>query len=411
MSVSVAQPIRVPAIEDVRARFPALQSDFVFLENAGGSQVPGCVADAIRDYMVSSYVQVGATYPASKAATQTVAEAHAFMETWMNAEGSGKVVLGPSATALINLVANAYGDFWQAGDEVIVAESNHEANAGPWVRLERRGMTVKFWKVDPESFEFSLSDLDALMTPKTRLVAFPQVSNLLGEIVDVPGITRFVHERGARVFVDGVAYAPHGVVDVKAWGVDWYVFSNYKVYGPHMASLYGSTSAFADLTGPNHVFIAKDALPSKWELGALNHEGCAGMVGLQDYVRFLAGTQTADRNAVVRACETMTALENPLTAQLIGYLSQKSGVRVIGPGANRPAVGTISFISDRVASPEVPERLAAQRIGIRAGHMYAVRLCEALGIDLATGVVRVSLLHYNTPEEINRTIEALEQVL
>jgi selenocysteine lyase/cysteine desulfurase len=178
-----------------------------------------------------------------------------------------------------------------------------------------------------------------------------------------------------------------------------------------MASLYGSHEAFSELTGPNHFFIPKESIPAKWELGALNHEGCAGLLGLQEYVKFLSGEPEASRDAIVAACSIMTALEKPLVAKLLGYLATKDGVHIVGPGLKRPAVGTISFTSDRAPNVKIVEGVVAAGIGIRAGHMYALRLCEALGVDLSTGVVRISLLHYNTIEEIDRTIAALETVL
>ncbi len=401
----------LPSIQDVRKRFPALQSGFIYLENAGGSQVTASVADAIRDYMLSSYVQIGASYEASQVATQTVADAHAFMERWVNAGNQGKVVLGPSATALVNIVANAYGEILGPGDEMIIAESNHEANAGPWERLERRGVAIKFWKVNPNNYKLPLEELDSLLTSKTKIVAFPQVSNLLGDTVDVRAITRLAHSRGAKVFVDGVAFAPHGVVDVRAWNVDWYVFSNYKVYGPHMATLYGSNEAFAELTGPNHFFIPKEAVPAKWELGALNHEGCAGLLGLQDYICFLSGQPEASREAIEQACAAMALLEKPLTSRLLSYLSQKAGVQIVGPGPSETAVGTVSFTSASSPNSKIVDHLVANQIGVRAGHMYALRLCQSLNIDLSQGVTRISLLHYNTADEIEKTIAALEDVL
>src|SRR5687767_1716559 len=128
----------LPNVDAIREWFPSLQTDFVFLENAGGSQVPRCVPDAIREYMLNSYVQIGAGYPASQAATAVVDGAHSFMDEWMNGKNVGRVALGTSATAMINIVANAYGDSLQAGDEFIICDTNHEANAGAWERLEKR---------------------------------------------------------------------------------------------------------------------------------------------------------------------------------------------------------------------------------------------------------------------------------
>jgi cysteine desulfurase family protein (TIGR01976 family) len=396
----------------IRSWFPTLNSDFAFLENAGGSQVPRVVADAIRDYMLSDYVQLGAGYMQSVRATQVVAEAHQFVETFMNAKGVGKVVLGNSTTALLHILADTYADIWSPGDEVIIAETNHEANAGPWAKLAKFGIVVKTWKVDPSTFQCPLGGLAELLTPRTKMVAFPHVSNLLGEVVDVKAITALAHSAGAKVVADGVAYAPHRAIDVNDCGVDWYVYSTYKVYGPHMAALFGRTEAFAELTGPNHFFIPKESIPYKFELGSISHEGCAGLLALGTYLEFLADSEVEARETVVNAFETMQALELPLQIRLIQYLRLKPQVKIIGLADEGPnSVGTVSFVHESKKSSAIVAEIDKQNIGIRFGHMYAVRLCEALGIDLDEGVVRVSLVHYNTPEEIARLIDAFDAIL
>ena len=403
----------MPSRDDIRSWFPTLDSEFAFLENAGGSQVPYIVADAIRDYMLSDYVQLGAGYRHSVRATAVVAEAHEFVETFMNATKVGKVILGNSTTALIHILAQAYADIWQPGDEVIIAETNHEANAGAWAKLAKQGVVVKIWKLDAETFACSLDALADLLTDRTKIVAFPHVSNLLGEVVDVRAITNLVHRAGAKVIVDGVAYAPHRAIDVAAWDVDWYVYSTYKVYGPHMAALYGRHDAFSELTGPNHFFISREAIPYKFELGSISHEGCAGLLALRPYLKFLAGSESEDGRVLVeKAFETMEALELPLQARFLQYLRGKPSVRIIGLGdEGSRSVGTISFVHDRLSSTEIVENLDTQNIATRSGHMYAVRLCEALSIDLEHGVVRVSLVHYNTPNEIERLISVLDSIL
>ena len=402
----------MPDRETIRSWFPALASEFAFLENAGGSQVPRVVADAIRDYMLSDYVQLGAGYSQSIRATASVADAHAFIELSMNATGIGKVVLGNSTTALLHILANAYAEVWESGDEVIIAETNHEANAGPWVMLEKQGIVIKTWPVNPATFQCDLESLESLMTERTKIVAFPHVSNLLGEVVDVKAITELVHRHGAKVVVDGVAYAPHRAIDVAEWGVDWYVYSTYKVYGPHMAALFGTFDSFEPLTGPNHFFIPKDFVPYKFELGSISHEGCAGLLALWPYLQFLAGTEDKNRHTIVKAFEAMEALELPLKNRLISYLRSKAAVRIIGlADEGDQSVGTISFVHERMTSSEIVAKIDTRAIGIRYGHMYAVRLCEALDIDLAEGVVRVSLVHYNTMDEIERLIAAFEEIL
>ncbi len=408
---------RHPSIEfrsKIRDRFPSLNRGTVFLENAGGSQVPGVVVERMREYMLSSYVQLGAGYELSQRATATVEEARGFVRLLFGGL-NGQVVLGPSTSALLQMLADCYGRVLEPGAEIVVAECGHEANVGPWVRLERAGAKVRWWKVDPESCSSPVERLGELLNARTALVAFPHVSNLLGEIVDVRAVTQMAHAVGAKVVVDGVAYAPHRAMDVEAWGVDWYGFSTYKVYGPHMAALWGRREAMAELEGPNHFFVGRDDVPYKFELGGANHEGCAGLLGLREYIALIAGEADAeqlDRGGVERAFDVMTACELPVQARLIDYLRSRHDVKIIGPedaGAGR--VGTISFVHESRSSREITEVVDRSGIAIRHGHMYAHRLCTALGLDPDDGVVRVSLVHYNTVEEIERLIKVLDKAL
>jgi cysteine desulfurase family protein (TIGR01976 family) len=398
----------------IRSHFPALAGDTVFLENAGGSQVPQSVVDRMRDYMLGSYVQLGASYPLSVRASATVDEARAFVKL-LSGGDNGEVVLGPSTSALLQMLADCYARVLEPGSEVVVARCGHEANVGPWVRLERVGVKVRWWEVDLRSYDSPIDGLDRVLSDRTALVAFPHVSNLVGGIADVAAITRLAHDAGARVVVDGVAYAPHRAMDVATWGVDWYAFSTYKVYGPHMAALWGRREAMAGLEGPNHFFVAPDDVPYKLELGGVNHEACAGLLGVRDYLAFLAEEvepDRLDRRGVERAFELMTACELPVQARLIVYLESRPDVRIIGPAnAEESRVGTVSFVHRSKRSREITEAVDRSGIAIRNGHMYAYRLCEALGLDPADGVVRVSLVHYNTVEEIDRLIEVLDRAL
>lgn len=406
-------------LAEIRAQFPALAGDTVYLENAGGSQVPKCVADAIHAYMTGSYVQLGAGYRESVRATEVEAGAHRFANRFMNGEGIGMAVLGPSTTQLVTMLAECYSRKLFPGDEVLICQTAHEANAGPWHRLERFGIVVKQWNLNPDDcFDAtgpccSLDGLRDVLTSRTRILAFPHVSNLLGEIVDVHAITNMAHAVGARVVVDGVAFAPHRAIDVRAWDVDFYVYSAYKVFGPHMAAMFGKQEAWEELEGPNHFFLPPSAY--KFELGGTNHEGCAGLLALQEYLGFLAGVpepSTLSREEIERAWAVASAFEIPIQTKLVDYLHAHPRVRIVGPGQGRQdRVCTVSFVHESLSSPEVVAHTDAAGIGIRYGHMYAYRLCRALGIDVEGGVVRASMAHYNTPEEVDRLIDVLDQVL
>ena len=201
----------------IRRNFPALHSDTILLDNAGGSLVPTSVADAIRDFMLTDYVQLEAPYAHSQRATRMVDEAHDFINLFVNGERIGKVALGPSTTRLVMMLVDCYGQILSPGDEIVLCETAHEANAGPWLRLADRGITIRWWRIDPEAFTCSLDDLRNLMSDCTRVVAFPHVSNLLGDIVDVKAISKKAHQVGATVIVDGYhagGIVPFSVADI-----------------------------------------------------------------------------------------------------------------------------------------------------------------------------------------------------
>ena len=409
-------------LDEIRGFFPALQaSPDVLLDNAGGSQVPEQVADAMRDYMLTTYVQLGADYKTSLESTDTVERAHEFIGLFMNGTGNGAVVLGSSTTILCAMLADCYARAERNGrDEIIVAETAHEANAGPWFRLEGRGFQVHTWPVDPARLELSLDGLRRQLSERTLIVAFPHVSNLLGRIEDAQAITKTAHEAGARVVIDGVAYAPHVTMDVAALEADWYAYSTYKVFGPHMAALFGTTEAFAELDGPNHFFIPRTEIPYKFEPGGPSHEGCAGLLALWSYLAPLAGRsadEAPNREGIEEAYRRISELENMLQARLIEYLRSKPDLRIIGPEQSSPnRVATVSFVHHRKKSAEIVRAVNAKGYGIRFGHFYAYRLCDRLaqeGVlhDAEDGVIRVSMLHYNTLDEIDGLIKCLEDLL
>jgi cysteine desulfurase family protein (TIGR01976 family) len=399
----------------LRGRFPGLAVGDLLLDNAGGTQVPREVADRVRDYMLRSFVQVGADYAAARTATGTVARARTVIETLMGA-GEGQVALGPSTSALCAMLADCYRRAPRSRrNEIVVAESGHEANVGPWLRLAREGFEPRLWRLDPAAQECPLEELERLVSERTLLVALPHVSNLLGRIERLAETVDVAHRAGARVVVDGVACAPHRAMDVAAWGVDWYVFSIYKVFGPHMSALYGSREVLAEVEGPNHFFVDRGDVPYKLELGGVLHEGCAGVLGLCDYLPAVAGCGPEEplrRETVVRAFSAVEALERPLAERLLEYLRARTDVRMIGPAeAGEARVPTVSFVHARRTSKEIAVAANAAGFGIRYGHFYAHRLASALGLDPNDGVVRTSLVHYNSPDEVERLIAFFDHFL
>ena len=396
----------------VRRQFPALADGFAYFDNAGGSLVLGSVADRVRDYLLTTSVQTGASYPQSRRAVERLAEARARIALMLNASRPEEIVLGPSTTVLCQFLARAMESRLQPGDEIVVTDFDHESNIGPWRALERRGIVIKTWGLDPESFELDLDALDRLMTDRTKLVAVTHVSNILGTINPVAEIARRVHARGAEIVVDAVAYAPHRAVDVAAWDVDYYVFSFYKTYGPHFAVLYGKHDKLLELDGLYHYFYGRDKVPMKLEPGNTNYELAWGAAGIVDYLDGLGGGG-GDRAAISRAFDEIATHEQAIAERLLSYLRARNDVRIVGrrtadAGARVP---TIAFkVRDRDSAEIVRETDRAE-VGIRFGDFHSRRLIERLGLAENSGVVRVSMVHYNTVEEVDRLIASLERAL
>ncbi|MDZ7991464.1 MAG: cysteine desulfurase-like protein [Nostoc sp. EfeVER01] len=404
-------------LDKVRQYFPALAGEWTFFDNAGGSQTLKKVVDRISEFLLSSDVQLGASYGISQLAGERLALATRGMATFINANSYKEVVMGPSTTMMLKVLSMCLGQTFTPGDEVIVTNCDHEANIGAWVALEKQGMKVKVWKVRPDTLELHLADLEPLMSHSTKLVALTHASNVLGTINPIKEIAAFVHDRNAMICVDGVAYAPHRLVDVQDLDVDFYTLSCYKVYGPHHALLYGKEEHLLRLPGLNHYFIDQTDIPYKFQLGNVNFELSYGMLGLCDYLSELAqlhyGNETASdlRNQMVQAFDLISIHEEHISDRLLNYLNTKPNVRVIGQSkADRQTrVPTISFVVDGINSSTIPAKIDQHYIGIRYGDFYAKRLIEYLGLASQGGIVRVSMVHYNTLEEVNSLIEAFEQ--
>lgn len=416
--MTIAQT-RTLQVDYVRQQFPALAGDWVFLDNAGGSQTLKQVVDRINEYLLTSDVQLGASYAVSQLAGERVLRAREAVATLINAADSTEVVMGGATSLLLRILSLCLIRVWQPGDEVIVTNTDHEANVSPWMDLQRQGITVKIWHLNPETLILELDDLKALLSPRTRLVALTHASNILGTINPIRSIVDLAHASGALVCVDGVGFAAHRLVDVQALDVDFYSFSFYKAYGPHYAALYGKREHLLAMPGINHYFIDGPEIPYKFQPGNVNFELSYGMLGLCDYLSDLAKLHYPDviesnlRNRVVQAFELISAYEQEIGDRLLRYLNTKPNVRIIGSTSadQKQRVPTISFVVNGVDSATIPIQVDPYRIGVRYGDFYAKRLIADLGLAEQNGVVRVSMVHYNTLEEIDRLIECFEQIL
>lgn len=400
----------------IRSYFPALAGDWIYMDNAGGSQTVKFVGERLQDYLYNTNVQLGASYDISQKAGERVLEARKVWAEMINAEDHREVVFGPSTTQLLQNLSKSMVQLFKPGDEVIVTDCDHEANIGPWINMEKMGISVKFWKINKETLELHLDDLEKLMTSRTRLVAFTHVSNILGTINPVKEITSFVHQHNAMVCVDGVAYAPHRLVDVKDLDADFYAFSFYKVYGPHYSLLYVRKKHLDVLPAINHYFITRDDVPYKLQPGNVNFELTYSLLGIYDYLYELARKMGFDHenggSRLRNLFDHLADHEQHLSGKLLEYLNNKNNIRIIGKTTADPhiRVPTISFIVEGKTSSEITQITDKQSIGIRFGDFYARRLIDALGLGPQDGVVRVSMVHYNTPEEVERLIDVLEGI-
>lgn len=398
----------------VRAQFPALAQDCVYLDNAGGSQVLQRVGDRIRDYLLTTSVQLGASYAESQRATERVLKARKSAAELVNAGHDEEVVMGGSTTGLLFLLSQALRPGIQPGDEIIVTNTDHEANIGCWMRLREAGAVIKVWEVNRDSLLLEMSELEKLLSPRTKWVAMTHASNVLGTVNPVAEVAARVHAAGARLAVDAVAYAPHRLVDVQASGADAYVFSLYKVYGPHYALLWVKRELLLELPGLNHYFIAADDMPYKLQPGNVNFELSYGFVGVAEYLVEAGEHHGATGNArekMQAAFELFALQEDLLAEKLLAYLRGKPKIRIIGLPTAQGRMSTVSFVAEGLHSETIVRHVDGAGIGIRFGDFYARRMIESLGLQERGGVVRVSMVHYNTVGEIERLIARLDEIL
>lgn len=400
----------------VRSQFPGLDRGWTFFDNAGGSQILKGAIERINTFLIEKNVQIGGSYEVSQAAAAALMEARTAGMHLVNARRPEEIVFGNSTTALLQNLARAMQSQLSEGDEIIVTVADHESNIGPWDRLQERGITLKIWPLNKETLTLDVKDLVPLMTDRTRLVCVTHCSNILGSINPIREIADVVHAHGAKICVDAVAYAPHRAVDVQALDVDYYVFSLYKTYGPHYALMYGKYDLLLELDTLYHYFYGKEKVPGKLEPGNPNYELAYATCGIVDYLASLgeqAGETGSVRQKIVAGFAAITEQENRLTERLLAFLRSRNDCRIIGQPVNRDSsrVPTIAFRFDGRDAATLCKAMDGEKIAMRFGDFHSRRLAEYLGLTDLGGMLRVSMVHYNTIEEVDRFVAALEKIL
>ena len=398
-----------------RGQFPAIsKKEWILMDNAGGSQVPFQVADSVREYLLETNVQHGGTYELSKQAKGRVEDGRAVAAALLGAE-TNEIVFGPNISAMLRMLAIGLSELWDPDDEIIVSQAEHEANFGCWEYLEQFGMKIKVWEIDPETMTFDVSRLVDLVTDKTRCVAVHHASNVLGNVLPVEEVAKLTRGNDTYLVVDGGQYVPHRLPDVKSLGCDFYVYSGYKTFGPHLGVMYGKRDVLEAIPRWGHFFVDNDAVPAKFELGNLNYEGAAGLVGLEKYFRALGmDMQSPLRQVVTGVYDGIRKHETALTRDLLDFLARHPRVHVVGEGDSRIAderMPIVSFLVDDTDPFEFAQELEKERIGIRAGHFNSPRLLDALDLLEYKGVIRISLSHYNNENEMERLKKALAPLI
>lgn len=402
-------------LDFVRQQFPAFAEpslrDRAFFENAGGSYACAPVIGRLHEYYRRLKLQPYYAYPASTEAGEWIDASHQRLAEYLNVEAD-EIHFGPSTSQNTYVLAQALRQRLQPGDEVIVTQQEHEANGGVFRRLAEHGCVIREWTVDRETGALDPAQLDALLGPRTRLLAVTQCSNVLAQLNPVAAIVAKARAAGATTVVDGVAWAPHGLPDVRALGADVYLFSLYKTYGPHQGLMVVRKPLLERLPNEGHYFNA--AYPRKRLVPAgPDHAQVAAARGIAEYFDALdahhGGGDPAQRPARVRA--RLRAAEQPLLAALLQFLADRRDLRVLGPLDPAQRAATVSFVPLRRTPAAVAAALSQHGVMAAAGHFYAVRLLEALGVDPARGVVRLSFLHYTSPEDLARLLRALDAAL
>ena len=403
-------------IDFVRSNFPAFEQSklegLAFFENAGGSYTCRQVIDRLYRFYTQRKVQPYGPYEPAQLGGAEMDEARTRLAALMGVE-TDELSFGPSTTQNTYVLAQAFGQWMQPGEAVVVTNQDHEANTGPWRRLADRGIEVREWRINPETGHLDPQDLAALLDDKVRLVCFPHCSNVVGEINQVADISAMAHASGAFVCVDGVSYAPHGLPNVAQMGADIYLFSSYKTYGPHQGIMVIRRALGETLPNQGHYFN-EGSLYKRFTPAGPDHAQIAASAGMADYFdalydhHFDGQASPADRSEAVHSL--MRDQEKILLQPVLNYLRQKNSARLLGPDQAEHRAPTVAVDLGKPAR-EVAQKLSDYGIMAGGDNFYAVRALEGMGVNPDQGVLRMSFVHYTEQAEIDKLLNALDDII
>jgi len=378
-------------VDAARRRFSALDQSLVFFDGPGGTQVPDQVIEAISTYLRESNANVSGPYETSRRTEALVASARQTAARFLGCEPD-EAIFGANMTTLNFALSRTLGRMLEAGDELLVTRLDHDANVAPWLELAQdRGLVVRFVDIHDDT-TLDLEDLAQQLTSRTRVVAFPVASNAVGTLTDVRRVADLAHEAGALAWADAVHYAPHGPLDVTELGVDLLVCSPYKFFGPHLGLAFGRRELLEQWRPYKVRPAPNEPLGHRFETGTLPHELLAGFVAAVEYVDSIGW-------------EAICSWERELGQRFLDGLPPNC--RLHGLPSMEGRVPTFALSVEGLAPAEAAARLGEQGFAVWHGNYYALEVMRRLGLEDAGGALRIGFVHYNTPGEINRLLDAL----
>jgi cysteine desulfurase family protein (TIGR01976 family) len=392
----------------LRREFPSLESGIAHFDGPGGTQTPIVVGAAIARTLTGPLSNRGTSIASERNAENAISAFRDAMADLLGADPRG-VVYGRSATQITYDFSRALAKTWSAGDEIVVTQLDHDCNVRPWLQAaEARGVVVRWLRLNPSTAELDLTDLDSVISDRTRLVAVTAASNLLGTEPPVAVIAARAHAVGALVYVDGVHYAAHAAVDVAALGADFFVCSPYKFFGPHCAALVAAPALLESLT-PDKLLPSTDEVPERFEFGTLPYEIMAGVTAAVDFIAGLAPAVGTRRDRLVAAYRLIDDHELELRRRIEAGLDALGG-RVVVHSRAAERTPTLFFTFPAHDAFEVSRFLADRDILAPAGSFYAHEPFRALELRVAGGM-RVGLAPYNDSTEVDRLLNGLGEFL
>lgn len=411
--------------------FSEVAKTSICFDGVGGTQVPATVAKAIYNHLIFHNGNKGGIFPRSVETDKVMDETRKIIAEFLNAPEPNEVILGDNFTNLTFRMSRALKETWNPGDEIIVSRLDHDANVSPWVRAaEDKGITIKYFDIEDDTCQLTAANLEKLMTDKTRLVAFCDASSSVGTRPDVKALTATAKKYGALVYVDAVALAPHVPIDVQDWGADFVGFSAYKMFGPHIGALWGRKELLESLPAYK-IRPAPNSLPMKWLNGAQPYELAAGFKAALEYIAHVGNENPsykekfphfAGRQQSIHA--GMAAIEDyetDLTWYFINEIKKRPGFKIWGvtdEAQKDQRLAPVAISLAGASSNSMGNFLAARGIDVWSRSAYSVSLSERLGLEISndpgTGpdrvgsFIRVSFNHYNTVEEIDTLLSALD---